>query len=96
MTVRRAWAGLLALVGCGGGTPREVGTPNEVCDGYPADAVRPMELGSVLYPYSWPTAKSLSTGAEVALDLGQVPCASDPEIDWSPFDVLLFVSIPAW
>ena len=92
----RRWWGLALLLGGCGGTPREVGTPDDACAGYPEDAVRPMELGSVLYPYSWPVAKRLSDAVELPLDLGQVPCASDPDIDWSPFDVLLFVSIPAW
>jgi hypothetical protein len=92
----KRWTPMLAaLVGCSA-APRDVGTPDEACDAYPAEAVRPMELGSVLYPYSWPVAKRLSDGLEAPLDLGQVPCASSPDIDWSPFDVLLFVSIPAW
>lgn len=73
-----------------------VGTPDGTCDGYPADATRPMTEGAVLYPYSWPQATDLATGRTLPLDLGEVPCATDPDIDWSPFDVLLFVSIPAW
>lgn len=87
---------LTALVACGSGVPRETGTPDGACDAYPADAVRPMELGAVLYPYTWPVARNLFDGVETALDLGQVPCATDPVIDWSPFDVLLFISVPAW
>ncbi len=30
------------------------------------------------------------------LDMEEVNCATDADIDWSPFDVLLFISIPAW
>ena len=63
---------------------------------YPSGAVEPMALGEVLTPYSWPVAKHLDGVRENALDLANVPCAVDPVIDWSPFDVLLFVSIPAW
>lgn len=53
-------------------------------------------MGEVLSPYSWPAAEHRGTGVRTALDLAHVPCAGDPVIDWSPFDVLLFVSIPAW
>jgi hypothetical protein len=63
---------------------------------YPDGAVEPMELGEVLSPYSWPRAIHRGTGQEAALDLGAVPCAASEDIDWSPHDVLLFVSIPAW
>ena len=98
----RILAATLALAGCAGGAgdgnpiPRMEGTPSAACDGYPEGAVRPMEVDSVLFPYSWPEAVNMVDGSFTALDLGQVPCATDPVIDWSPFDVLLFVSIPAW
>jgi hypothetical protein len=94
------------LWGCSGGNsdtgPDGVlppdGVPAECAAGqaYPAGATEPMTLGEVLSPYSWPTAIHRGTGARTTLDLAHVPCATDPEIDWSPFDVLLFVSIPAW
>lgn len=83
------------MVACGGGE-RQIGTPDGACDGYPEDAVRPMEVGAVMFPYSWPVARNVADGTEAALDLGQVPCGTDPAIDWSPFDALLFISIPAW
>jgi len=54
-----------------------------------------MELGEVLFPYSWDTAIH-GDGTTASVDLDTMPCASDEVIDWSPFDVLLFVSIPAW
>ncbi len=70
--------------------------PPTVADCYPGDVVEPMELDEVLAPYGWPAAISRATGDKLDIDLMQVPCASDPDIDWSPHDVLVFVSIPAW
>jgi hypothetical protein len=77
--------------------PRDA-TPPSCASGetYPAGAVEPMAHGEVLAPYAWPEARHLGTGQTTSLDLAQVPCAAAPDIDWSPFDVLLFVSIPAW
>lgn len=66
----------------------------EAC-AYPEGAVDPMELDQVLTPYSWATGIH-GDGTTAAIDLGTMPCATDEVIDWSPFDVLLFVSIPAW
>jgi hypothetical protein len=63
---------------------------------YPEGAVEPMTVGSVLTPYSWPEAIDRRSGARVALDLANVPCDVDEIIDWSPFDVLVFISLPAW
>jgi hypothetical protein len=65
-------------------------------DTYPAPTVEPMAMGEILFPYSWPTAIHRGTGLDTALDLADVPCALDALVDWSPFDVLLFVAIPAW
>lgn len=87
---------ILLLAACTQPT-RIVETPDTACDAYPEDAVRPMEEGSVLYPYRWPEARGMSSSAfSGALDLGFAPCDTDPDIDWSPFDILYFVSIPAW
>ena len=68
------------------------------CDSttYPDGAVEPMALGEVISPYRWPNASLRSDGSLVSVDLAEAPCAMDDDIDWSPFDVLLFVSIPAW
>jgi hypothetical protein len=63
---------------------------------YASPVVEPMTLGEILFPHSWPVAIHRGTGLSTALHLANVPCARDAEIDWSPFDVLLFVSIPAW
>jgi len=62
---------------------------------YPDGAVEEMAFGEVLKAYSWPTAIHRD-GRTGSVDLERVPCADDEDIDWSPFDVLLFVSIPAW
>ena len=90
-------ATLMALVGCGttAADPVQPATLPGDCQ-YPEGAVEPMAEGEVLSAYSWPTAIHMSDGREAALDLAHVPCATDPDIDWSPFDVLLFVSTPAW
>lgn len=95
--MRRWLLSLLAVLGaCKSPVTLTVGTPDGVCDGYPEGATRPMTEGAVLYPYSWPEATDIASDRTATLDLGQAPCATDPDIDWSPFDVLLFVSIPAW
>jgi len=92
--------GLLG-VGCGGPQGDEPlapdGTPPD-CDNdtYPAGEVEPMALGETLTPYAWPDAENLRSGQRADLDLGTVPCDIDDDIDWSPFDVLLFISVPAW
>lgn len=62
---------------------------------YPAGAVEPMALGAVIWPYRWPQAID-GAGRNVPLDLVEAHCTADENIDWSPFDVLLFISIPAW
>ena len=62
---------------------------------YPGDAVHPMEEGGKLYPYRWKTAQHRD-GRSATVDMHDVPCASSEEIDWSPFDVLVFISLPAW
>ena len=62
---------------------------------YPDGAVEPMALNEVLSPYSWPEAID-GLGNNVPLDLADAPCGIDDVIEWSPHDVLLFVSIPAW
>lgn len=62
---------------------------------YPAGAVEPMALNEVITAHSWPTAID-GANQRFELDLTQAFCNDDPDIDWSPFDVLLFVSVPAW
>lgn len=62
---------------------------------YPDGAVDPMAVGEVISPYRWPRAIH-ADGRDQPLDLAHVPCNTDPDIDWSPFDMLVFVSIPAW
>lgn len=62
---------------------------------YPANAMRPMALDQVLFPYTWPAAIN-GAGVQQPIDLAQYHCDSDPNIDWRQFEHLLFVSIPAW
>ena len=63
--------------------------------GYPEGAVEPMTRDEVIWPYRWPEAID-AMGNNFPLDLSFVPCAIDENIDWSPFDVLVFIAIPAW
>lgn len=63
--------------------------------GYP-DAVAPMAEGEAMEAYRWPAAKQMRDESDTNVDLASAYCDSSDEIDWSPFDVLLFVSIPAW
>jgi hypothetical protein len=75
--------------------PAEPPTPTpDVCE-YPAGAAEPMAVGQVLSPYKWPESLDVARN-NVPLDLTRAPCADDENIDWSPFDHLLFVSVPAW
>lgn len=95
------WFSAVLLAGCGGGGPDSVagdGVPADCAAGeaYPEGQVEPMALGETLWPYRWAEAVELGSGRRAPLDLARVPCATDPDIDWSPHDVLLFVSIPAW
>lgn len=62
---------------------------------YPEGAREPMTLDEVITPYSWAAAID-GANQRIDLDLTQAYCNDDPDIEWSPFDVLLFVSIPAW
>lgn len=93
------------LMGCGVGGHRSPdpvppdGAAPACADGetYPAGVVEPMAVGEVIAPYAWPRAIDRATDAALgAVDLAAAPCNVDPNLDWSPADVLLFVSIPAW
>ncbi len=104
----RAWAvvSLLACFACeapdGGEDEANDEAPNDApgaltgadCD-YPEGAVEPMMLGEVLTPYAWGEALH-ADGRSAMLNLADAPCGSDATIEWSPHDVLLFVSVPAW
>ena len=54
-----------------------------------------MALGEVLWPYAWPVAIH-GDGTITDLDLTRAHCDTDPIIDWSPHDILVFISVPAW
>lgn len=81
---------LAALVACGSPTTPE---PDDGCV-YP-DAPQRMTLNEPVSSYSWPAAQH-ADGRVAALDLRGAYCDNDPEIDWSPHDMLLFMSVPAW
>ncbi len=86
---------LLALGACAPavGDDDDDATP-EVCE-YPEGAVEPMEADAVIFPYSWPEARH-GDGREGPLALLGAWCADDDLTDWSAFDALLMVSLPAW
>ncbi|KIG16840.1 hypothetical protein DB30_04002 [Enhygromyxa salina] len=62
---------------------------------YPLGAVEPMAVDEVITPYSWPAAIH-GDGTTTPLALLDVPCNTDAIIDWSPHELLVFISIPAW
>ena len=61
---------------------------------YPAYAST-MALDQAVEPWSWNRALDGQNHA-VDLNLAEAFCNNDPDIDWSSFDLLLFVSIPGW
>ena len=89
------WPTLLAgmlLVGCG--AEQDGPSPDADCD-YPSPVSEPMAQDEVIAPYAWPTALPFDR-VETSLNLAEVHCNTDDALDWSPFEMLLFVSIPAW
>jgi len=85
---------LLTTLACTGGEPQPTDVVDDDCADYPT-AAEPMTLGEPIAPYRWPQAVH-ADGRQTVLDLATVRCPDLGEIDWSPFDVLLFVSVPAW
>ncbi len=81
------------MMGTDGGDGVDGGPPPGCA--YPADPVEPMALGAVIWPYRWPEAVD-GAGRNFPLDFTEVHCTEDPNRDWSPFDVLVFISIPGW
>ena len=71
-----------------------VGRQSEPCE-YPSDYADPMAFGQPLPPFKWANAVD-GLGEAIDLDLAHAQCDTDPDLDWGPFDALLFVSIPAW
>ena len=64
----------------------------------PCEAPTPgaeMALGEVMPAFSWSDARHMD-GRTASLELGKVACNGDDDIEWSPFDALVFMSIPAW
>ena len=61
---------------------------------YP-DAAEPMALNQPLAAYAWPEALR-NNFVSAPLNLENAYCDADEEIDWSPHDILVFISLPAW
>ena len=61
---------------------------------YP-DYAAVMTLDQAVEPWRWPRAVD-GQGNVTDLDLAEAFCNDDPDLDWSPFDLLLFVSVPGW
>jgi hypothetical protein len=62
---------------------------------YPSGApARPTE-DQTLARYQWNRAVDLS-GMAYALDMQEVHCATDTDIDWTAFPHVLFMAVPAW
>lgn len=62
---------------------------------YPFSYDTAMLEGAILEPFGWKTARHRD-GREAPLYMEEVFCNDAPDMDWSPFDVLVFVAIPAW
>lgn len=87
---------LAALVGCGDSATESTGlatASGEDC-AYPKGK-QELALDKVMPTWWWDDARHRD-GRVASLEIDRIPCATDDDIDWSPFDVLLFVSIPAW
>jgi hypothetical protein len=76
--------------------PPDTGPPDTGpgCE-YPLGGVEPMMRNMTLWHYAWPEAID-GMGRNFPIDLEAVACTADENIDWSPFDVLVFIAIPAW
>lgn len=84
----------VTLAACAGSDNETVHTDLNGCT-YPQGAQAEMAVGEVVSPYRWPAAIH-GDGRRLDLDLQQVFCDADPDIDWGVRDALLFVSVPAW
>jgi hypothetical protein len=86
----------LLLLACAGGesVDDDVAQDSTAACEYPA-AAEPMAVGEALAAYSWPEARH-ADGRNFPLSLAAAFCDSDPNIDWSPHDYMLFISVPAW
>ena len=89
------WLSLLA-VGCGH-PPVLVPSPGETPLGckYPEGALEPMTEGEPIAPYNWPLALDAQSTPR-NLSFLELHCNEDSDYDWTPFDFMLIVSLPAW
>lgn len=84
----------LLLAGCTTAGSEPVEPSDDAGCTYPEDAATPMAVGEPLAAYRWPKAIH-GDGREAPLDLAKFHCENHDDIDFSPFDALLFVSLPA-
>jgi hypothetical protein len=86
----------LLAVGCGH-PPVIVPDPGATPSGcrYPEGALEPMTEGEPIAPYLWPSALDAQRTPR-SLSLLEVHCNEDADFDWTPFDFMLIVSLPAW
>ena len=62
---------------------------------YPAGGPARPTQDQTLAPYSWTQAFDLA-GNALSLDMQEVFCATDTDIDWTAFPHVLFMAVPAW
>lgn len=86
---------MMVLAACGKAGSQPVEPSGDAACSYPEGAATPMEVGEVLAPYRWANAIH-GDGRQAPLDLSKVPCTDNEDIDFNPFDALLFVSLPAF
>lgn len=80
-------------VDAGGNDTQDAGSNPMPCV-YPT-STEPMALNQAIAPYSWPEVRNADENV-FPLSLEDAYCNTDENLDWSIFDYLLFVSIPAW
>ena len=85
----------LTFFGCTGADQDNRQTVRDGSIGSYPDFVDPMTPGEAIPPFAWPVAID-GSDQRLTLDLVEVFEDRDQDLDWSPFDQLLFVSIPAW
>ena len=62
---------------------------------YPTGGTASPTVDQILFPYVWATALDVQRNS-FRLDMTEVFCGTDADIDWTAFDYLLFMSVPEW